>query len=78
VSATFTITVTATSLGNTVDTLVASGGITDPAIGGALEAKLPNQLTAFINQLNAQRGKKITEEAYQILLAAALYLQSHP
>jgi len=33
-----------------------------------------SQVNAFINELNAQRGKKITKQAYQILLAAAQYL----
>jgi ElaB/YqjD/DUF883 family membrane-anchored ribosome-binding protein len=77
-SVTFAITVTATSLSNTIDSLLASGGITSSGIANSLKAKLPSQLNAFINELNAQRGKKITESAYQTLLAAAQYLQAHP
>jgi ElaB/YqjD/DUF883 family membrane-anchored ribosome-binding protein len=77
-TASFFIVVTATSLSNTIDSLLASGGITNAGQANSLKAKLPSQLNAFINELNAQRGKKITEQAYQTLLAAAQYLQAHP
>ena len=32
-----------------------------------------NQLNAFINELNAQAGKHVTQQGYQLLYSAALY-----
>lgn len=72
-------------ISNLVDTYV-SGGEVDPQIANGLQSKLAaaqasldrgdtkaaiGQLTAFINQVEAQRGKKISEAATDELIAQA-------
>jgi hypothetical protein len=39
--------------------------------GVGLDDRLCNSLKAFVNEVNAQTGKKLTEEEAQLLLAAA-------
>jgi hypothetical protein len=40
--------------------------------------KNPNQLNAFLYELDAQRGKHISQQAYDLLRSAALYLIANP
>lgn len=78
-TATFAVVATAESVSASVDRLLDLGAITHEGVANSLKAKLgknPNQLTAFLNELEAQRGKKISDEAYALLQALALDLMS--
>jgi hypothetical protein len=76
------------SLSSLVDELLAAGMIDNAGIANSLTSKSDaaaaqsaagnnnaaiNQLNAFLNELNAQNGKHITEQGYELLNAAALY-----
>jgi len=76
------------TLSSLVDELLAAGMIDNAGIANSLTSKSDaaasqaargntnaarNQLNAFINELNAQAGKHLTQQAYQLLDAAALY-----
>jgi hypothetical protein len=76
------------SLSSLVDELLAAGLIDNGGIANSLTSKsdaaaaqaaqgnttaAKNQLNAFINELNAQAGKHVTPQAFQLLNAAALY-----
>jgi hypothetical protein len=76
-SLTFALEVTAQSLLGSIDRLLAMGAIDNNGIANSLRAKLgknANQVNAFLNELDAQKGKHITPQAYDILRAGALYL----
>lgn len=78
-SSTFTVVVTPASLGTSVQQLLAMGAISDPGTANSLLAKLggnvtSNNINAFLNELDAQLNKKINQQAYDILRAAALSL----
>ena len=77
----FSITATASSVSASIDRLLATGAISGAGIANSLASKLgggPGPLNAFLNQLDAQRGKGINQEAYEILKAAVLYLKANP
>lgn len=76
----FTVGVTAQSLADSIDLLVAMGEI-DKNMVKPLTTKTDgsaNQLNALLNQLDAQRGKKISEYAFGLIQAAVEYLIAHP
>lgn len=80
-SASFTVVADTDSIAASIDRLLALGAITNAGIANSLKAKLdgnPNQLNAFLNELDAQRGKKINQQAYDLLRAAVLYVIAHP
>jgi MBG domain (YGX type) len=81
--------ITADSMSALVTQLLAAGLIDNAGIANSLTSKLSgisamiaqgntnaakNQLNAFINELDAQLGKHIAQQAYDLLKAAALYL----
>ena len=79
ISSTFAIIVSANSLSNSVEQLLASGAIGNAGVANSLMAKLSgnptrNNLNAFLNELDAQLNQKITQQAYDILRTAALSL----
>ena len=77
----FSITATTSSVSASIDRLLATGAISGAGIANSLSAKLgggPGPLNAFLNQLDAQLGKGINQEAYDILKAAVLYLKANP
>jgi hypothetical protein len=76
------------SLSSLVNELLAAGMIDNAGIANALTSKSDaaaaqiaqgnnnagkNQLNAFLNQLNAQAGKHLTQQGYDLLKAAVLY-----
>jgi hypothetical protein len=76
------------SLSSLVNELLAAGMIDNAGIANSLTSKsdaaaaqaaqgntkaAANQLNAFINELNAQAGKHVTQQGYQLLYSAALY-----
>jgi hypothetical protein len=76
------------SLSSLVDELLALGMIDNAGIANSLTSKAnaaasqaaqgnttaaKNQLNALLNELNAQAGKHLTQQAYNLLDAAALY-----
>ena len=80
------------SLSSLVGELLAAGMIDNAGIANSLISKADaaasqiaqgntqaakNQLNAFINELDAQNGKHITQQGYGLLNAAALYVISH-
>jgi hypothetical protein len=87
-SVTYDVIATPEGLAVVINELVASGQI-DPNIAGSLLPKLKGaqsantataadgKLQAFINQVNAQVGKKITPEAAAILINAARYMRAN-
>jgi hypothetical protein len=91
-SVTFTIVVTADSIRADVGQFVASGAITNANWASALQATLSgagaaraqgnctgaaNIYQAFIREVQAQTGKKVTPNAAAIMLADAQYLIAH-
>ncbi len=80
-SVTFTVAATAGSMAEAIDRLLATGEIDNGGIANSLKAKLgknANQMNAFLNELDAQRGKHVSEQAYGILHAQAVYVIAHP
>jgi hypothetical protein len=80
-SASFSIGTTPESISDSIDRLLAIEAIGNAGIANSLKTKLdgnPNQWNAFLNELDAQRGKKISQQAYDVLKAAALYMIAHP
>jgi hypothetical protein len=80
-SASFTVIATVSSISASIDRLLAMHAITTRGIAHDLKEKLderPYQLRAFLHELDAQRGKKINQQAYDLLKAAALYVIAHP
>jgi hypothetical protein len=90
-SVTFTLVVTAESVAQSVNQLLASGAVAAKS-GPSLQAKLTkamakrnagrcdvasNMYGAFINEMSAQSGKSITPTAAAILIADAQYLIAH-
>lgn len=78
-SSIFSVIVTAGSLSSAIDQLLAMDAISNAGVANSLQAKLKgtpsrNNLNAFLNELNAQLGKKINQQAYNILKAGALAL----
>jgi len=78
-SSTFTVIITPASLGTSVQQLLAIGAISEAGTANSLMAKLSgnvtsNKINAFLNELDAQLNKKINQQAYDILRAAALSL----
>jgi len=80
------------SLSSLVNELLAAGMIDNAGIANSLTSKADaaaaqiasgnttaaeNQLNAFINELDAQAGKHLTPQAYNLLKAAALYYINH-
>ena len=89
-SVTFTVKADANSLSAAVDRALALGWINKSGTADSLRSKLDaikdaiargqfnaakNQLEAFINELDSQRGKAINQQAYDLLRADALYLR---
>jgi hypothetical protein len=80
-SESFSIIVTVSSTMSSIDRLLATDDITSASVANSLKSKLSgneNQLRAFLNELYAQHGRKIDEQAYNLLKDAALYLITHP
>jgi hypothetical protein len=80
-SASFSIGATAASISDSIDRLLAMGAIGNAGVANSLKTKLdgnPNQWNAFLNELDAQLGKKVNQQAYDQLKAAVLYLIAHP
>jgi hypothetical protein len=92
ISVTFTVVVTPTSIEDDVNGFVASGDITKAGIAESLLAKLNaaaaaqasgncpaaiNIWNAFINEIQAQVGKSITQSAANIMIADAQYVIAH-
>jgi hypothetical protein len=90
-SVTFTVAATAGSLKTLVNRLYAEGGISKASVRDSLLGQLSavqasiaagttkpaiNQLNAFINQVNAQKGKSITSGAAMLLIADGKYVIS--
>jgi hypothetical protein len=85
-SVTFTVNATVTSMKTVLGKLYSDGGITSADVYQGLLDKLTasekskkldtttNILNAFINQVEAQRGKAITSEAADLLLADVRYV----
>jgi hypothetical protein len=84
---------TVQSLKDSVNRFYAEGKITDAGLRNSLLDKLStaqaylnagnikaatNALNAFINQVNAQTGKKITKDAAALLIADAKYVIANP
>ncbi|MBI2907891.1 MAG: hypothetical protein HYX92_09570 [Chloroflexi bacterium] len=80
------------SLGATVDAFLASGAISNAGVASSLVSKIDaaraameraninaarGQLQAFINQVEAQRGKSITGAAADQLIADAQWIIAH-
>ena len=81
VSVPFSIIATASSVSASIDRLLVTGAISSAGIANSLAAKLgggPGPLNALLHQLDAQLGKGINQEAYDILKAAVRYLQANP
>jgi 2',3'-cyclic-nucleotide 2'-phosphodiesterase / 3'-nucleotidase / 5'-nucleotidase len=86
---TFNITVTVQSLQASVNRFYAEGKISSKDVYKGLMDKLNaaakakntvtrnNNLTAFINMVNAQKGKAITTDAANLLIADAQWLMAH-
>jgi hypothetical protein len=80
-SASFSVGATPASIGDSIDRLLAMGAIANAGIANSLKTKLdgnPNHWNAFLNELDAQLGKKVNQQAYDLLKAATLYLIAHP
>ena len=92
-SATFQVTATAASTQDTVNQLLQEGEIQNAGIANSLLKKLENiqsminkgqvsaaiqALKAFIKEVTAQAGKKISAEAAALLIADAEWLMQHP
>jgi 2',3'-cyclic-nucleotide 2'-phosphodiesterase/3'-nucleotidase len=90
---TFDVIATNQSLKDSVNRFYAEGKIKDAGVRDGLLDKLntaqmylnsgntkaaTNSLNAFINQVNAQSGKKITKEAAALLIADAKYVIANP
>jgi 2',3'-cyclic-nucleotide 2'-phosphodiesterase (5'-nucleotidase family) len=90
---TFNVIATVQSLKDSVNRFYTEGKIKDAGVRDSLLDKLNtaqmylnsgntkaaiNSLNAFINQVNAQSGKKITKEAAALLIADAQYVIAHP
>jgi len=91
-SVTFSVVVTAASIVDDVNYFLAHGGVTSKNEGNSLLQKLKAAAAyraagdcndasatyqAFINELNAQKGKTVTPAAVTIMIADAQYLISH-
>ena len=79
-SASFSIIVTASSLNDSIDRLLAMHAIKSREAARDLKEKLddrPYELREFLHELAEQRGRKISQQAYDILKAGALYLITH-
>lgn len=79
-SASFVITASVVSLNAAIDRFLAAGEIANAGIANSLKAKLGDldELHAFLNELDAQLGKKVTQKAYDALKAGALFLMTQP
>ena len=79
-SASFSIIVTASSLRDSIDRLLAMHAIKSREAARDLKEELddrPYELREFLHELAEQRGRKISQQAYDILKAGALYLITH-
>jgi hypothetical protein len=80
-AASFFITPSVAGLDASIDRFLAAGDIKNAGIANSLKAKLgknPNQLHAFLTELDAQLGKNVSQKAYNALKAGALFLMSQP
>lgn len=90
-SVSFTVKADVNSLSEALDRALALGWITKSGTADSLRSKLDaikdaiargqfnaakSQLDAFLNELDAQKGKAINQQAYDLLKADALYLRS--
>jgi hypothetical protein len=79
-SVSFSVAASVDSLHGSIDRLLALGAIKNQGIATSLHAKVgknPNAMNAFLNALDAFRGKQITQQAYDVLRNAALYVMAN-